>query len=136
MRRNILDLEHSSLFGFNRAACALALLTVVLVTACRGDDRHPTTRTATAQPRQTAPRRTAASSMPECNSDKTVACFRDTAYLHHDPFEPTPTSSTRWMWFGSAGDSLEFFAKVRHTPRNGPGLPRHEPRSRTRFPER
>jgi hypothetical protein len=104
--------RHGPVSVFGAAACTLALGTVVLVAACRGDDRHPTTRAETAQATQTPPARIAVSSMPECHSDKTVACFRDTAYSHDEPSLGTPVLRTVWIWFGSAGDSLEFFANV------------------------
>ena len=105
--------RHEPASFFRTAACVLALGTIALVAACRGDDRHPTTRAAAAQPGQMASTRTAQLSAAEnCNSDKTVACFRDTAYSHDEPSLPNPVLRTRWIWFGSVGDSLEFSAQV------------------------
>jgi hypothetical protein len=46
-------------------------------------------------------------SVTGCRATATVICFRDTATSPEDPNAADPIIGARWLWFGSAGDSVQ-----------------------------
>jgi hypothetical protein len=90
--------------------CGLVVSTLV---SC-GDPKAPSSAT-NAQPHAAAAvsqRATDPNSLtfvPACDSAHGVLCFRDTAYVEAFPDEP-PFTTKSWIWFGTAGDSVEVFA--------------------------
>lgn len=42
-----------------------------------------------------------------CDSAPAVFCFSDTAHAEMQPGDPVPRADRDWIWFGTAGDSIE-----------------------------
>lgn len=95
--------------GMTSAACIAAL-------ACADTNRRP----------RSAPQRTAVvrsgvaaaaiPSVPElCGSGARVTCIRDTTFAHDVDYDPGILVEAHWIWFGTAGDSVEVYTEADST---------------------
>ena len=92
---------------FPRRAHALRMTLGFLLAAACGKEGKSASRVAggSIPQRGTVTRRQ--NSSQSCDTAGGVFCFRDTAYGGMGPGDPVPRAGADWIWFGSAGDSIE-----------------------------
>ena len=54
-----------------------------------------------------------------CGQDARDLCLRDTAIARIEPNMPYPVARAEWVWFGVAGDSIEWSVAADHAPHDG-----------------